>query len=178
MPNNIPANVNLTVSNISSGMSWSYTGKTSTDFNVSTSGYFSYGKNLSSGIGEGQSNIYLANTVTIPTESNLQVNLLTPPDDAFGNSFYFTVVRMIYVEVAENSADIIIGGGQNGSGQNAFATFLGDATDKVKVAAGGVFQVVNSTLSGYAVSGTNSILRFTNADTVKSAVIRYFIAGS
>jgi|GEM_PF-5152436 len=178
MPSNIPANVSLTVSNISAGMSWSYNGKTSTDFPVSTSGFFTYGKNFGSGYGAGQSNIYLANTITIPTESNVQVNLLTPPDDAFGNSFYFASVRMIYVEVAENSADITIGGGQNGAGQNAFASFFGDATDKIKVTAGSVFQLTNPNLSGYAVTGTNSILRFTNADTVKSAVIRYFIAGS
>lgn len=178
MPSNIPANVSLSISGISAGMGWSYTGKTSTDFSVSTSGFFSYNKNLTTGYGEGQCNLYLANTITIPSDTNVQINLLTPPDDAFGNSFYFTTVRMIYVEVAENSADIVIGGGQNGSGQNAFSTFLGDATDKVKVTAGGVFQLTNPNTTGYPVSGTNSILRFTNADTVKSAVIRYFIAGS
>ena len=178
MPSNIPANVSLSVSNVAAGMSWSYTGKTPTNFSVSTSGYFTYGKNFASGVGEGQCNIYLANTVTIPTESNLQVNLLTPPDDAFGNSYYFTVVRMMYVEVAENSADITIGGGQNGTGQNAFASFFGDAKDKIKVTAGSVFQITNPNIAGYAVSGSNSILRFTNADTTKSAVIRYFIAGS
>jgi len=178
MPSNIPSNVALSVSGISAGVAWSYTGTTTTDFPVSTSGFFSFNKNMPNGYGEGQCNLYLANTITIPTESNVQINLLTPPDDAFGNSFYFTTVRMIYVEVAENSSDITIGGGQNGSGQNAFSTFLGDSSDKIKVTAGGVFQMVNPSLAGYAVSGTNSILRFTNADAVKSAVIRYFIAGS
>jgi len=178
MPANIPSTVSLSVSNITAGISWTYNGTTSTDFGVTTSGFFSYGKNFGSGIGASQSNIYIANTITIPTESNIQINLLTPSDDAFGNSFYFTKVRVIYIEVAENSADIIIGGGQNNSGLNAFSSFLGDSTDKIKVSAGSVFQLINPTLAAYAVSGSTSVLRFSNTDTIKSAVIRYFIAGS
>ena len=178
MPANIPSTVSLSVSNIAAGVSWTYNGTTSTDFGVTTSGFFSYGKNFGSGIGASQSNIYIANTITIPTESNIQINLLTPSDDAFGNSFYFTKVRVIYIEVAENSADIIIGGGQNNSGLNAFSSFLGDSTDKIKVSAGSVFQLTNPTLAAYAVSGSTSVLRFSNTDTIKSAVIRYFIAGS
>ena len=178
MPANIPSTVSLGVSNIIAGLSWTYTGTTSTDFGVSTSGFFNYGKNFYTGILENQCNIYIANTVTIPTESNIQVNLLTPSDDAFGNSFYFTKVRVIYIEVAENSADIIIGGGQNNSGLNAFSTFLGDSTDKIRVSGGGVFQLINPSLAGYSVGGSTSVLRFSNADTIKSAVIRYFIAGS
>jgi hypothetical protein len=178
MPANIPSTVSLSVTNISGGLSWTYNGTTSTDFSVNTSGFFSYGKNFSSGIGASQSNIYIANTITIPTESNIQINLLTPSDDAFGNSFYFTKVRVIYIEVAENSADIIIGGGQNNSGLNAFSTFLGDSTDKIRVSAGSLFELTNLSLAGYSVGGSTSVLRFSNADTIKSAVIRYFIAGS
>jgi len=178
MPANIPSTVSLSVSNITAGVSWTYNGTTSTDFGVTTSGFFSYGKNFGSGIDASQSNIYIANTITIPTESNIQINLLTPSDDAFGNSFYFTKVRVIYIEVAENSADIIIGGGQNNSGLNAFSSFLGDSTDKIKVSAGSVFQLTNPTLAAYSVSGSTSVLRFSNTDTIKSAVIRYFIAGS
>lgn len=178
MPANIPSTVSLSVSNIAGGLSWTYNGTTSTDFSVNTSGFFTYGKNFSSGIGEAQSNIYIANTITIPTESNIQINLLTPSDDAFGNSFYFTKVRVIYIEVAENSADIIIGGGQNNSGLNAFSTFLGDSTDKIKVSSGSLFELTNPTLAGYAVGGSTSVLRFSNTNTIKSAVIRYFIAGS
>lgn len=178
MPANIPSGVTLGVSNIVGGLSWSYVGTTSTDFNVSTSGSFNYGKNYGSGTSAEQCNIYIANTVTIPTESNIQINLLTPSDDAFGNSFYFTTVKVIYVEVAENSADIVIGGGQNNLGLNAFSTFMGDPTDKIKVTAGSLFQLTNSSSTGYTVGGSTSVLRFSNLNTIKSAVIRYFIAGS
>lgn len=178
MPANIPSSVSLHVSNIVAGLSWTYSGTTSTDFSVNTSGNFNYGKNFGNGFVNNQAAVYIANTITIPTESNVQVNLLAPSDDAFGNSFYFTTVRVIYIEVAENSADIIIGGGQNNTGLNAFSTFMGDSTDKIKVTAGSVFQLTNPSLAGYSVGGTTSVLRFSNTDAVKSAVIRYFIAGS
>ena len=94
--------------------------------------------------------------------------------DAFGNAITFTNIAAIAVVAdAGNGDNIEIGGNAS-----AFASFLGGATELVKVPPGGMFLITAPDATGFPVTAsTADILDITNADAAAVANYKIVLIG-
>ena len=79
---------------------------------------------------------------------NLTATLL----DAFGAAITFTKIRGVFIKPAAANAGTI----SMGAGTNPVVGLLNSATDKIIIAAGGYFMVVNPTAAGYGVTASTA----------------------
>jgi hypothetical protein len=138
-------------------------------------------KAYASGTGAGKVNKVFRGQYTIAASGNQQLDLAGGVTDFDGVVMTFTKVREIIVELTNATAasEILVGGGTDGTGTNAFATFFGAASHKIRVGNGGVpFHTGRPDASGWDVTaGTGDILRIENADGSNAATVNVFIAG-
>jgi hypothetical protein len=113
---------------------------------------------------------------SLSASSNEEFDLAGGISDSFGDTLTFTIVRgLIVANLDASSANTVL---EIGGATNAFDTFLGDASDKVKVAAGGIFIAYNPTSTGYAVTaGTGDSLKIANTSSDTACSYHLIIIG-
>jgi len=112
-------------------------------------------------------------TLALSTSENL--DLAGGLTDAYGTTITFVKVKLIYVKAkSDNGGNIIIGG----AAANTFVGPFADATDKVKVPAGGMFQVGDATTGWTVTAGTGDILKVENDDGSDSGTYDIIIVGT
>ena len=113
---------------------------------------------------------------SLSASSNEEFDLSGGISDAFGDTLTLTIVRgLIVANLDDSDANTVL---EIGGATNAFDTFLGDASDKVKVASGGVFIAWNPTAAGYAVTaGTGDILKIANTSSDTACSYHLVIIG-
>jgi hypothetical protein len=113
---------------------------------------------------------------SLSASSNEEFDLARGISDSFGDTLTFTIVRgLIVANLDASSANTVL---EIGGATNAFDTFLGDASDKVKVAAGGIFIAYNPTSTGYAVTaGTGDSLKIANTSSDTACSYHLIIIG-
>jgi len=97
--------------------------------------------------------------------SNETFDLYGGLTDNFGATINFTTIRAFAI-VNRNAATDTDGILEIGGGSNAWATWLGNSSDTVKVGPGGAILLWNPSAAGYAVTNsTADILKVTNSGT-------------
>ena len=114
---------------------------------------------------------------TLATSTVENLDLAGVLANAFGQTVAFTRVKAIAVRnrATAAGASLLVGGGDDGAGNNAFASWLDAADNKVAVAPGGVLLLWNPSAAAYAVTaGTGDVLRVENtsgSDAVEYDVV-------
>jgi len=167
----------LSISGIKAGFSWGFSKTTNVGSDTSNSGSFGYSASLSQGTGANAANKFYADEITIAGGASVDLDLAGVLVDVFSATTTFTKIRLIYIEVVVSDAstgDSISVGGSTA----AFSSFLGDATDKIKIKNGGCFQLACKDAAAYAVTATTGdILKIINLDSTLPVVVRIGLAG-
>jgi hypothetical protein len=132
------------------------------------------------GSGADKASKFFVGQYSIAALGNQQLDLAGGLTDYFGASITFTKIREILIELDATStaSELVIGGGTDGAGTNAFAGFLGDASHKVRCGNGSFFHAGRPDATGFAVTaGTGDILRIENADGANAAAVNVFLVG-
>ncbi len=137
--------------------------------------------------GTGQANVahvIAANRVTIVPGGNAVLKLTPGAGQVIDlentNAVTFRIVReiWIYLNPVTTAASISIGGGSDGSGTNAFASFLGSAASTVIVGNGSFLHTGKPDAAGFPVTAnTGDLLRITNNDGVNPATVDFCLVG-
>jgi len=116
---------------------------------------------LTNGTGASQANQAYAARRTIPASSNESLDLSGGLANAFGTSLAFTTIKAIAITAAAgNTNDVVVGG----AASNGFISWVGDATDTVKVKPGGMLLIAAPNAAGFAVTaGTGDLLKVANS---------------
>jgi hypothetical protein len=137
--------------------------------------------------GTGQANVahaIAANRLTIAAGGNVLLKL-TPgvgqiTDLENSNPVTFSIVReiWIYLNPMTTAASITIGGGSDGNGANAFASFLGSAASSVIVGNGSFLHTGRPDATGFPViANMADLLRIVNNDGVNQATVDFCFVG-
>jgi hypothetical protein len=140
-----------------------------------------YSDSLATGTGLDQADKLFSANYTIANGANQDIDLAGVLTDPFGATVTFARVKAIFIKLNTTTAGyyINVGGGDNGSGQNAFATIFADASDKLKVRAGGMGLLWAPDATAYAVTaGTGDILRINNPNAASVSVDVIIIGAS
>lgn len=160
---------------------WDYRNADTVGTTIST-GQFSTPLALVDGTAAGQAKTVYRTTLTIAASASATIDLNAAVTDVFGLSVALTRVQLMYIGLRSGGASsIAVGGGSDGTGTNAWASWLNAATDKVTVrggSQGGVLALGCSDATGFPVTAsTADILRITNNDGVNSATVDVLIVG-
>jgi hypothetical protein len=131
---------------------------------------------LLDGTGADQANQAWSDTRTLAASTSEDLDMAGVLTDAFGSTITFTKIKAILVMAdADNGDNIEVGG----AASNAFASFLGDATDVVIVPPGGLFLLTAPDATGFAVTaGTGDLLKINNADSGAAADYTIVLIGT
>jgi len=148
-------------------------GTTSDDVLDSTN-YFSW--TVANGTGANQADLVFRGQRTLALSTSEDLDLAGSLTDAYGATITFARVKMIYVKAAStNGGNIIIGG----AAANTFVGSFSDASDKVELAAGQMYQVTAPDATGWAVTaGTADILKVENDDGAAVGTYDIIIVGA
>jgi hypothetical protein len=115
---------------------------------------------LTNGTGDDQVDLLFSDTRTVTTGADDDLDLAGVLTDVFGAVLTFAKVKaiVIYSKLAANKV-LSVGG----DGSNGFTTWLGDASDKVKINGGGLLALIAPDTGFVVTGGTGDILRVTNA---------------
>lgn len=115
---------------------------------------------LADGNGADQADRIFHDRRTISGSGTDTLDLAGTLEDAFGATLAFARIKAIMVVAAEaNTTNIIVGGAES----NAWATWVGDASDEVVVRPGGAFFLFAPDATAYAVTAsTGDILQLSN----------------
>ena len=116
---------------------------------------------MADGAGLNQANQVYSARRTLAASANESIDLSGSLTNAFGTSLTFTKIKALIVAAsAANTNDVIVGG----AATNGFISWVGAATDTVKVKPGGVFVITAPTAAGLAVTaGTADLLKVANS---------------
>lgn len=130
---------------------------------------------LADGVGANQANKYFADTRTLAASATEAIDLAGTLLDAFGAVINFTKVKAIVIVArAANVNDVQVGG----AASNGFISWVGAATDKVKVKPGGAFAIFAPDVNGYsATAATADLLQITNGGAGTSVTYDIVIVG-
>ena len=121
----------------------------------------SYKQSFTNGTAANQANQMFVDTRSVSGSSNDDIDLAGVLVDGLGSTITFTSVKTIVIKAASTNGDAL----HIGAGTNPFFSFLGDATDLIKLQPGGLFAITNPEADGYTVTtGTADILRIANQD--------------
>ena len=128
------------------------------------------------GTGENQAKSVFADERTLTASSTENLDLAGALTDVFGNTITFTKVKALIVQAASgNTNDVLVGG----AASNGFISWVGDATDIVKVKPGGTFAIVAPDATGLAVTaGTGDILKIANSSSGTSVTYKIVVVGT
>ena len=128
------------------------------------------------GTGANQAKVAFADERTLTASSSENLDLAGGLTDAFGNTITFTKIKALAVQASSgNTNDVLVGG----AASNGFITWVGDATDVVKVKPGGMFVIVAPDSTGLAVTaGTGDILKIANSAGSTSVTYKIVVIGT
>lgn len=128
---------------------------------------------LVTGTATGQADLVFSDRRTLAASATENLDLAAALTDAFGASLTFVEVVALYIKAASgNTNDVIVGGHASA----AFASFLGDATDTIKVRPGGALLLTCD--AGYAVTATTAdMLKITNSGGTTGVTYDVIIVG-
>lgn len=105
--------------------------------------------NFQDGVGANQANRIWSDTRTISASGTDTIDLAGSLTDAFGQSLTFARVKAFLVAASPNNMNNVVVGGAT----NAFASWLGDASDTIVIRPGGLLMLVAPDATGYVVTG-------------------------
>ena len=116
---------------------------------------------MTNGTGANQANQAYAARRTIPASSNESLDLSGGLENAFGVALTFAAIKAIVITAAAaNTNDVVVGG----AASNGFISWVGDATDTVKVKPGGMLVIAAPNAAGFDVdAGTADLLKIANS---------------
>lgn len=131
---------------------------------------------LTNGNGANQASQAYAARRTIPASSNESLDLAGGLTNAFGTTLTFTAIKAIaIVAAAANTNDVVVGG----AASNGFNSWVGDATDTVKVKPGGMLLIAAPNATGFAVTaGTADLLKIANSSSGSGVTYDIVIVGA
>ncbi|HEB79290.1 MAG TPA: hypothetical protein ENI79_02295 [Rhodospirillales bacterium] len=112
---------------------------------------------LANGTGLDQADQEWSDQRTLAATSE-EIDLAGSVNDIHGTTLTFAKIKGIYIRNLATTVgyDLAVGG----SATNGFINWVGDATDIINIAPGGVFCLYNPSLAGYAVTaGTGDLLK-------------------
>jgi len=124
---------------------------------------FNVANALTNGSGANQANQAYAARRTLAASSNESLDLSGGLPNAFGTALVFTAIKAIVITAAAaNTNDVIVGG----AASNGFISWVGDATDTVKVKPGGILVIAAPNAVGFDVdAGTADLLKVANSSS-------------
>lgn len=129
---------------------------------------------LLDGVGLNQANQVWSSSATLAPSAVDSIDLAGGINSAFGSAITLSSVTTIAVVASIDNGDNIEVGGN----ANAFASFLGAATDIIKIPPGGIMLLTAPDVVGFPVTaGTGDILDITNANAGASADYKIIIIG-
>lgn len=133
---------------------------------------------LGSGTAAGQADKIFHDTRTLAASGTENLDLAASLVDAFGGTITFARVKgLIVAAAAGNTNDVLVGG----AGSNAWATWVGDATDVIKLRPGAVFAQFAGAAdaTAYAVTAaTGDLLKVANSSSGSGVTYDIVIIGS
>lgn len=173
----MPTN-SLNVSGIKSGFTWDFQRTTAFGSSTSNSGSFNYSTSLLAGAGAGKAALFYANEFDLAASGSLDIDLAAGVNDVFGNSISFTKIRLLYIQVVTDAEAVKIGTSiLVGGHAAAVVSFLGAATDKIRIRNGGCFQLCANDI-GYTVTATTAdFIKIVNEDAVNALTVRIGVVG-
>jgi len=116
---------------------------------------------LANGNSADQADLIWHDRRTVAGSGSDSLDLAGSLTDAYGNMLTFARVKAIMITAAlENTTNLVIGGANS----NAWATWVGDASDVVIVRPGGVFFLAAPDATAYAVTAdSGDVLRIANS---------------
>jgi hypothetical protein len=163
---------------LSASIKLSVSGSLSNAIDIGSAGYSfnkTYTNNFANGTGANQANNIWTDSRSVNASSNDDLDLAGSLTNAFGATLTFTNVKAIIIKSdADNGDDLEVGA----EGSADFATFFGDASDKIIVPPGGMFCLTNPGADGFGVTATTGdILRIANTDSGGSATYEIIVIG-
>lgn len=127
------------------------------------------------GTGANQAKEIFTDTRTLTASATENLDLAGVLADVFGNVLTFTKIKaMIITAAAANTNDVVVGGHATA----AFASWVNDATDKIKVKPGGMFMITAPDANGLAVTATTAdMLTVTNGGAGTSVTYTIVLLG-
>lgn len=131
---------------------------------------------LLNGTGADQASQAFSDERSLAASTSESLDLAGSLVDAFGNTITFTKIKVMLVMAdAANGDNIEVGG----AATNAFASFLGDASDVVIVPPGGLILITAPDANGFAVTAaTGDLLKINNADSGAAGTYTIVLIGT
>jgi len=146
---------------------------TTSDDVLSASNYWSW--TVANGTSTDQADLIFRDQRSLALSTSENLDLAGSLTDAYGSTITFAKVKLIYVKAkSTNGGNIIVGG----AAANTFVGPFADATDKVKVPAGGMYQVADAGTGWTVTAGTGDILKVENDDAADAGVYDIIIIGT
>ncbi len=160
-------------------LSWTIT-KTDVLGDTTNSTGLNFSDNLTNGVAVDTADLLYYSIATITASGNLQLDLRGSLTNVFGDSVVFVRVKAVMITFqSDNTASgLVIGGGTDGTGTNAFIGWFGADDHTEAVNKTGAFWKYRSDATGWVtVAGTGDIFTITNADGALSAKIYVAVIG-
>lgn len=143
----------------------------SAEFPLRVNNLFSF----TDGTGANQIKSMFSDQRTLSASATEDLDLAGSLTDVYGATITFTKIKLLAIFAASgNTNDVLVGG----AGSNGFTSWVGDATDVVKVKPGGALILVAPDATGYAVTaGTGDLLTITNSAGSTSVTYDVVIMG-
>jgi hypothetical protein len=131
---------------------------------------------LASGTAANQADQIFSDTRTLAASASETLDLTGTLVDALGATVTMARVKGIIVRAADgNTNDLLLGG----AASNGFASWVGDATDKVKIKPGGLLVLMSPGATSYPVTaGTGDLLQLANSGAGTSVTYDVVIIGA
>jgi len=131
---------------------------------------------LANGTGDGKADLVFHDRRTIAASSTDSLDLAGSLTDPLGATLTCATVKGLLVAASPSNTNTVVVGG---AASNTWATWVGDATDKVIVRPGGVLVLFASDATGYAVTAsTGDILEIANGGGGTSVTYDIVIVGA
>lgn len=131
---------------------------------------------LGSGTGANQADMIWSDQRTLAASATEDLDLAGVLVGAFGNVLTFARVKAIIVRAAATNANAVVVGG---AASNGLVGWVADATDKLNIRPGGMFELVAPDATAYPVAaGTGDLLRIGNGGAGTSVTYDIVIIGA
>jgi hypothetical protein len=129
---------------------------------------------LTNGSGADEANNVYCSQRTLAASAYEELDLAESLVNAFSTSLIFTSIKAIYISsAAGNKGNLLVGG----AASNAFDSWVGSATDKIKIRPGGIFMLACSQ-AGYSIPiGLKDVLKIENESEAYSTTYDIIIIG-
>lgn len=133
---------------------------------------------LVDGVGAGQADMVWHDTRTLAASATEDLDLAGVLTDPFGNTLTFARIKaLVIVAAAANTNNVLVGG----AASNGFVTWVGDATDIVKLRPGAAFALFTGVAdaTGYAVTAaTGDKLTIANSGAITGVTYDIVVIGA